>query len=297
LIEVLASVFLTSIVLGIAVSFYIEISHASEAAAAKLRGQLHAVAILDRVAQDLESAYLLVKPPDTDPLYHPWLFLAESRIASEGADRVKFITRNHRPRVTESRESDLAMVAYMLQTTEDDTFELVRWVSPHIPDQLDREFPEGSEDVMVLAEGLDHFALLFMTESGEWVTEWDSSTVESTSQLPLAVEIQVRMAPKRGDGELAELDLDQEPPLIRQVLLPVRPIDLTGDLGSSRAGDPDYTIGQCLSERPNALRGALFEEGLPHIGGVGSWMDWATKNRDMRMSEVEYDSVRRACGS
>jgi hypothetical protein len=238
----------------------------------------------------------LVKPEETDPLYHPWLFLAESRIASEGADRVKFITRNHRARVTDSRESDMAMVAYMLRTTDDDSFELVRWLSPHMPEQLDREFPEGSEDVMVLAEGLDHFALLFMTEGGEWVTEWDSSTLAASGQLPVAVEIQVRMAPESGEDEVDSFDLEEAPPLIRRVLLPLRPIDLAGELAAGGDGAlGDYTIGECLTEHRDPLRRALLDEGLPNVGGVGSWLDWATNNRDLRVADVEYDLVRSAC--
>ena len=80
LIEMLASIFLTSIVISVAVGFYINLSRATEAATLRLRESRHAATILDRVARDLQSALLLVKPADMDPLEHPWIFLAEASL-------------------------------------------------------------------------------------------------------------------------------------------------------------------------------------------------------------------------
>ena len=96
LIEVLAAVLLTSIVIGVAVALYINLSNATNTAAERTREIRHAVAILDRIARDLEGAYLLEKAPEVDPLEHPWVFVAEGRHSAEGADLLKFVTRNHR---------------------------------------------------------------------------------------------------------------------------------------------------------------------------------------------------------
>ena len=71
LIEVLAAVFLTSIVIAVALSFFVSLSRSTEAATNRTRDGRRALAVIDRVARDLEGAYLLVKPAGIDPLEHP----------------------------------------------------------------------------------------------------------------------------------------------------------------------------------------------------------------------------------
>jgi prepilin-type N-terminal cleavage/methylation domain-containing protein len=89
LIEVLAVVFLTAILFGAAVNYYVELSTRSNHAAETTRQWRHATALLDRVAADLERAYLVRKPEERDPLDHPWLFLAETRYAEEGGRAIR----------------------------------------------------------------------------------------------------------------------------------------------------------------------------------------------------------------
>lgn len=252
LIEVLAAVFLTSIVLSMAVAFYIDLTNAGRFAADTVRSQLHATAVLGRVARDLESAYLIEKPPEDDPLNHPWMFVGESHYGFEGADRLRFMTRSHRARVGEKRrEGDLVMVTLMLRPDEVGTYELLRWVSPHIPHQLERDFPSDESTAVVLADGLDYFAVRFLGDGGEWLSEWDSTQIVESSALPVAVEIAARVAPENAsvDG-LDEPASEPEPPLIRRVLLPVRPIDLLELVERAQGLDNDascYTFAQCLS--------------------------------------------------
>ena len=237
LIEVLAVVLLTGLVLGIALDFYVDLSRASNRAADHTRGVRRATAILDRMARDFESAVLVRKPDDVDPLAHPWVFLAESEYSNTGADHIKFVTRNHRPRSTATHESDLAVVSYTVRRTDDDQLELLRWSSPRLPEGLDRDFPYDSEDgSALLADGIAVFGVTLVDEAGERSDRWDSSQLVESSELPIAVEIEVAMATDDGSEPV---------PYRRHVLLPVRPLDLValldpqGVAGGGGADDED----------------------------------------------------------
>jgi hypothetical protein len=196
------------------------------------------VAILDRVARDLESSVLVKKPAELDPLAHPWLFLADGS-GDLGADRMQFVTRGRVLRVSALRESDLERVAYWLDAREDGSFDLVRWSHPQLPESLVREFPRDDDPgAAVLAEGVAAFGVRFLGEAGEWVTAWDSSQIVESSELPLAAEISIELLPEAEDGTPLEVDPslpeDAEPRIAtRRVLLPLRPRDVEKEL------DPD----------------------------------------------------------
>lgn len=233
LLEVLGVVLLTGLVLGMAINFYVDLSNASNRAAAHTRDIRRATAVLDRVARDFEETVLVKKPPEVDPLAHPWLFYAESEYVESGSDRIKFVTRHHKARRSEAHESDLALVAYTVEPAEGgESYQLWRWSSTQLPESLDRSFPRADDEGSVLmAEGLSAFAVAFVGEDGEVQETWDSTTLLASSELPMAVEIAVAMA----DPELAP---DAEPLLYtRRVALPVRPLDLQVLLGTSALGD------------------------------------------------------------
>ncbi|MBW1687157.1 MAG: prepilin-type N-terminal cleavage/methylation domain-containing protein [Deltaproteobacteria bacterium] len=221
LIEVLAVVLLTSIVIGVALDHYVDLSRASQRAMEHTRGIRRATAILDRIARDFESTVLVVKEPEMDPLDHPWIFLGESRRSDVGADHLKFVTRGHRPRRTAAHESDLEVVAYSLRRVEEVDFELMRWSSPRLPESLDREIPnDESQGAVLLAGDVASFGVQFIDELGGQTSSWDSSQLSESSELPLAVEIEVALLDPAGDP-------DAEPqPYSRRVILPVRPLEM-----------------------------------------------------------------------
>jgi len=221
LIEMLAVVLLTSIVIGVALNHYVNLSRASQRATEHTRGIRRATAILDRIARDLESTVLVAKEPEVDPLDHPWIFLGESRRSDAGADHLKFVTRGHQPRSSAAHESDLEVVAYSLRKGEDDDFELLRWSSPQLPESLDREIPnDESEGAVLLAGGVASFGVRFIDEAGEETSSWDSSQMVESGELPLAVDIELALRDPEGDP-------DAEPqPYKRRVILPVRPLDM-----------------------------------------------------------------------
>jgi prepilin-type N-terminal cleavage/methylation domain-containing protein len=221
LLEVMAVVALIGVVFFVALNFYMDLANASTRASNHTRGIRRASAILDRVARDIEGAMLLVKPPEMDPVDFPWIFLGETRLGGDASERLKFVTRNHNPTRTDAAETNLATVAYMVESQPDDSISLYRWTSPHLPESLDKAFPrEGDDGSFLLAEGLQSFGFIFLSEDGELRSEWDSSTLLESSSLPLAVEIRLSLMADRTSDE-------EEPPIYRRrVLIPIRPLDL-----------------------------------------------------------------------
>ncbi len=247
LLEVLAVVALTSLVIGVALDFYVNLTRASIHAMEQTRGLRRATAIVDRVARDLESAILVQKPPETDPLEHPWLFYGEARISETGADHLKFVTRSHEPRASAVHESDLAMVAYTVRRGDTGDLELMRWSMPRLAEGLDRSLPRDEADgAVLLADGLADFAVTFIDSTGDRSDDWDSSLLRRSSELPVAAEI-----------EVAWIDAEDETRIHRvrrRVLLPVRPLDLEELLDPTSAVSGGSEDGE-LDEEGTALAG------------------------------------------
>ena len=234
LVEVLAAVFLTAVVMTIAISFFVELSDATDSAASRARQGRNALAVLDRIARDLEGAYLVRKPVERDPLEHRWAFVAEGQAGGEGADRLQFVTRNHRPRNLLDHGSDLAFVTWMLEPVSDGRgYELLRAVNPGLPEPPANEFPSADDELfMVVAEDVEYFSMRFLTPDAEWVESWDSTQLELSSLLPEAAELEIAFLPEEGQdeddfeelGTLAD-GLDSEL-YSRRVLIPMKAVDV-----------------------------------------------------------------------
>jgi len=241
LIEMLAVMLLVGLVVTSSASFYFQLSQQSNRAVEDTRAARRATAALDRLARELESAVLVEKPDERDPLDHPWLFFAEREGGGEGANRIKFNTRAHRPRSDGAHQSDLATVAWALRRDGGGSAELMRWASPRLPESLDRRVPEDPADgAQLVVEDVARFSLRFLSEEGEWKERWDSSTVPDSSRLPRAVEIALALAPPAdATGEPAF----EPEPLRRQVVLALRPLDLeallSGEDGAEGGGGED----------------------------------------------------------
>jgi len=231
LLEVIAVVLLTGILITFTTNFYLDLSAQSRAAVERARNTRRAVVLLDRVARDLESAMLVRKPDPVDPLLHPWLFLAEADDPDLGAQRLKFSSRGHRPRSAQAAESDVEMVAWMLARGEGDDFELRRWSSPQLPPGRDLAFPL-LEDSDPVAGGIAQFGVFLIGEDGERVARWDSSVMTESSELPLSAEIQVSLFVDAESEAVAG-------PFVRRVSLPLRPLDLEAQLEAAGAGPAD----------------------------------------------------------
>ena len=226
LLEVLAVVLLTSIVVGAVLNHYVNLNRATERATRQTGVVRRSVALLDRVARDLENAVLVKKPEELDPLFHPWRFYGASERDTSGADQLKFITRARRPR-DDGQESDLEVVVYTLRNGEDgETFDLMRWASPRLDAALDLELPSDEADgAMLLADQLADFGVIFYDALGQPFEDWDSTQLEQSSTLPTAVEIRVAFADTDAIASERELDVQPAWDYSRKVVLPVRELD------------------------------------------------------------------------
>jgi type II secretion system protein J len=283
LIEVLAVVLVTAVLLGATINFYVDLSRQAARASENMREVRRASALLDRIAADLEHTMLVTKPAEADAISSPWLFLAQSRYsltgAQAGSDQVKFIRREI-PRASDGPASDLAMVAYTLERSEEnESFVLRRWSTPELPESLDLEFPRSDDPAsFVLADDLRHFAMRFLDMSGQWHDRWDSTQVAESGDLPLAVELEVALVAPESDIDR----VDETEPLAyrRMVELPLRPIDLEKllepedeetDTAETAADDEDTdtaaggkrTLGKCID--PGKLGPPLSESDIAQI--------------------------------
>lgn len=257
LMEVIAVVLLTTILFVGAITYYTELSTRSNQAAETTRQWRHATALLDRVAMDLERAYMVKKPDALDPIDHPWLFVAESRYADAGADQVKFTARRPVDLATEGPRGDIAVVSYVIRGSDEweDEYELRRSHVPGLPSGREREFPRADETLLV-ADGIAEFRLRFLDGAGTWHERWDSTQLEHTGSLPVAAEIEIAFVPPP----------DREEPLVptlrREVTLPLPAIDMetladpeaygldSGEEGEDEeAGEDDDTPAcECIDE-------------------------------------------------
>ncbi len=228
LIEVLAAVFLTTIVVSVALGFYINLSNSSQRAVESIQEGIDATSVLERVSRDLSGVTLLTRPEDSDPLAWPWYFTAISQHSFAGSDALKFITRSQRPKVSAYHVSDLAQIAYFSVVEEDGTVTLYRWSSPTLPSATELGFPSvETPGSYAVAEGLRGVVFRFRNEAGEWVDDWDSTQLVASGELPTAVEVVVDVWGPAGPQDVGdEQALEQLPSYERVVVLLQRPLDL-----------------------------------------------------------------------
>src|SRR4029453_6556726 len=107
-------------------------------------------------------------------------------------------------------------------------FELRRWSTTELPDSLERDFPRSDDpDSLLLADDVSYFALRFLDEAGGGRDRWDSTQIVDSSELPIAVEIEVALA--RPETSFSSSDPAAEPAdpvhYAREVTLPLCPTD------------------------------------------------------------------------
>ena len=232
LIEVLAVVLLTGLVIGIALNFYVDLSRASQRAAEQTRGTRRAAPLLDRIVRDFTGTVFVKKATETDPLVHPWIFYAETSGSQLGADRIKFMTRSHDPQRTGLPESDLALVSYVLRRNEEGGLELWRSETPGLPETLDRTFSVvPGEHESLLAEDVAAFGITFLDSTLQPKTSWDSSGMLDQSEMPAGAVIHLAMKVPGLDLPLEDLVILQ-----RRVMFLVRPLDLAQMLSGKGTG-------------------------------------------------------------
>lgn len=273
LIEMLAVVLFTAVVMSFAVNFYLQMSRQSSAAADLTERRRRTTLTLDRIARDLQETVLIVREEEEDALAFPWFFLAEASRSGDGADRIKFQTRANRPRGDTAHESDLAVVAFW--TTPDDsgdTLQLLRWSRSRLPESLDQSFPRREDDgVQVLADRVASFGIRLLDEDGNWGDSWDSAQLQRSNELPLQAELHLAL----WDDDVVDPAFAELPePQTRRVSFPVRPIKLTPEENEESPDDEEedeedldcITVAECRSSNPELFDG--LAAGDPAFAGL-----------------------------
>ncbi len=192
LIELMGVILLTLLVTAGIHRIFSEMTFQSQRAVVRTHASRQATAILDRMARDLQEAFLIIKRPEVDPLNHPWIFFSEE---DGDNDRILFFTRNHQPSGANPREWDLTKVAYFLAPDDDGVLCLWRWTNPGIPVEYLKDFPYIDDPgVSLVSQDVEELHFQFRSfVATDWSTGWDSSQLEFSGQLPLAVEISIAM--------------------------------------------------------------------------------------------------------
>ena len=267
LIEVMAAIFLTAMVITFAVSFYVDLSNASQRALAQTQKSLKVASVADRLNRDLSNATMLVKADGDDPMSHPWFFVAESHNAFDGSDLIKFNARSNSPGDGAFHVSDLIQVSYRTAVEEDGSLTLYRWTSPGTSLGYEPGYPSvDDERSYVVAEGLGSFALRFLDAEGEWQPSWDSTVAEKSAELPNAVEIHVTLWSEDLDDEWSASQVEGNG-YSKQVTLHQRPLDLNKMIAER---DAEATEEESANAR-RAARLSAQAEGSESLSGSGNF--------------------------
>ena len=146
--------------------------------------------VLNRIADDLATAFILVPTSDfigrtpAGEVLTKTVFMGQDQ---GDQDKMTFVGFSHVRYLKDTKECDQAEISYFTEVQADNPgfFNLMkREVSP-----IDSD-PEAGGKKITVVEGIKSFNLRFYDDGrGEWIGEWDSTSLEHPHKLPKAVEI------------------------------------------------------------------------------------------------------------
>jgi general secretion pathway protein J len=186
LVEVLVSVAVLSMIATLIYGTFDSLSHAKKGEAQRGDRTRQARSALDRMAREMQGAYL--------SMHNPGIPILQTRVTawigknSSPYDRVDFIAFAHLRTEKDSKESDQAEVGYFAlpDPEKDGKTDLVR--REQTPADMD---PQRGGIVSVLCEDIESFDVRYFDPvSASWIETWDSSLVTAQqNRLPLEVKI------------------------------------------------------------------------------------------------------------
>ncbi len=186
LLELLLSVFIGTIVLTITYVSFFQIIKAKDITEEELELYHEARVIFSQITKDLESAYPYGMVY-SDSLTSTYPYFRGTKEGEQSRVLFTSLSRNYR---NDSMDSDQAEIGYYTEQNQgSETFSLIRWENPAIG-------VESGGIRYPISERILRFNLLFMSEGGELIEEWDS---QQTRALPKAVWIQITMKSPRGE--------------------------------------------------------------------------------------------------
>ena len=236
LIEVLAVVLMTGVLMGVALNFYLDLSRASNRAADNTRGTRRTAAVLDRIVTDLENVAFLHKPDARDAgildLLRRW---RRPQLGPSGSSSSRAGTM----RGAAVPESDLAVVTYTLRRSQGRRRRAVaRRFGPRTASTVPSRFA-AAERLVVLPRG---GRLRRRLPRPVRAHAWDSSSLVEETELPAAVEIRLAMTEPSQNPENLVIQH-------RWVRLPIRPIDLEAMFkaaGDEEGEEQAKTVCDCI---------------------------------------------------
>ena len=201
LLEILLAMFIFSIVLSILYGAYTGTFRNVDETESQADIYRMARIALERIAEDLESAYI-----------PPWAGVRESegktppsaafvgqtaQISDRRADTLMFISRAHLVFDEEEVDTTVARISYdVRQSAEDEeVFVLYRLDIPGFLEQ-----PEEKGGGLILCDGLHAVGFTYYDDEGRVYDGWDSSNEEFKDRLPVMVSIVLEFLDKRNPG-------------------------------------------------------------------------------------------------
>jgi general secretion pathway protein J len=191
LLEVMIAVAITAVIGSMAAGVYQQVDHA--ASAARDQGERYAGArlALARMSRELSMAFLSEHYDRARFRDRPTLFKGER-------DQVLFTTMAHVRLVQDAKESDQAVVEYLVERDPVSGKDaLFRREKPRLDDEPDRGGRKDLVATHVKGLSLQYWDL----KRKEWVREWSTRTPEHLNELPPRVRIALEVALADGRAE------------------------------------------------------------------------------------------------
>lgn len=265
LIEILAAVFILTVILTLVTGLFIENGRQRKAALDLMAERLTASGALSMMEQDLAATVFVAKKEDQRPDQHPWRFFAEDS-DEHGSTALRFVTQNAPSGSRAEHGSGWVEVAYFLEEDESGENVLWRWLSARPPAAAPRGFPDADEPgAMRIAVGVSAFGVRWLGPLGEWLDDWDSTDQSPVDAIPRAAEISLALQRDARIGETEDGSLRVPGPLhTRRVGMPMGVIDVVKLIELGREDDDEelacFTIQECLEEGDSAWYSAALNE-------------------------------------
>lgn len=152
---------------------------------------------LERMVEDLESAYISpwpTNPESEEKTPQPTAFVGETdEINDRSTDSLRFLSRAHLTFDEVGEGVTVARIAYDVRQNEEEeeSFVLYRSDTPGF-----EEGPEKGAGGLILCDGLHGVDFTYYDEEGRTHDRWDSTTEEFKGKLPVMVSIMLEFVNK-----------------------------------------------------------------------------------------------------
>lgn len=187
LLEVLIAIFLFAVILSILYPSYTGTFRNIETAQSQSEIYHMARVALQRITEDLQSAYLPEHPGASQPGEESPRrgFLGQdATLDGRAADGLQFASEEHIPFHDGDRKGRGHIIYYVKE--KEDMFTLYRSDTP----EFENPPGEGTGGFVVF-EGLYSIDITYQDEEGETYDQWDSSTEPFKNKLPVLVSVQI----------------------------------------------------------------------------------------------------------